>query len=147
MNKRWTRYAISFGAGLLVILLIVRWRGFWDEEFFDFVSMMYLPVTRRERVRIVADAFFIVGAMMAAWGGIFFVSSKGAFDGLVYSIKSLTWFFRFRDDTLRGKRYQSFYEYKEEKAAKPKLPFFFLVVVGLLFVLVSAVLSFIFFKM
>ena len=146
-GRRWVRYVIALGAGLLAVILFLRLRGFWEDQFYDFTTLMYLPVTPREKVRIASDAFFIVGAMMASWGAIFFVSSKGAFDGIAYSIKSLTWFFRFREDTLgKGKR-QSYYEYKESKAAKPKLPFFHLVTVGLFFVLIAGILTLKFLKM
>lgn len=147
MEKRWVKYAIALGSGIIAVLLLMWMRGFWAEEAMDYTTQYAHAITRLDKIRIVSDAFFIVGALMASFGAIFFVSSKGAFDGLAYSIKSLTWFFRIRDDTLRKKKHQSYYEYKEEKAAKPRAPFLFLVIVGLFFVLISGILVIKFFNM
>ena len=146
MERRWIKYAIAFGAGLVAVLLLMWMRGFWAEEAVDYTTQHAHLITRLDKIRIVSDAFFIVGALMASFGALLFVSSHGAFDGIVYAVKSLTWFFRFRDDTLRKKKYQSFYEYKEEKAAKPRAPFLFLVIVGAAFLLIAVAFTAVFFK-
>lgn len=146
-EKAWIKYVVAAIAGLAAVILIVWSRGFWDAEVIDYTTENYHAVSSLDRVRILSDAFFIVGALMTSFGAILFVSSHGAFDGLFFAIKSLTWFFRFREDTLKKGRPMSFYEYREEKAAKPRSPFLFLVLVGIAFILIAGIFTIMFFKM
>lgn len=143
-EKAWIKYVVAAVVGLIATVLIVWARGFWDAEVIDYTTENYHAVSSLDRVRILSDAFFIVGALMTSFGAILFVSSHGAFDGLFFAIKSLTWFFRFREDTLKKGKPMSFYEYREEKAAKPKMPFLFLVIVGIAFILVAGIFTIIF---
>ncbi|MBO4235472.1 MAG: DUF3899 domain-containing protein [Firmicutes bacterium] len=146
-GRRWVKYVVALAFGLAAVALILWARGFWEPEAMDLTTQTSHATTNLDRVRILSDAFFIVGTLMAAFGAMLFVSSHGAFDGLIYSIKSLTWFFRFREDTLKKGKRQSYYEYKEEKAARPRSPFLFLVIVGLFFVLIAGILVIKFFSM
>ena len=146
-KKAWIKYVVAAIAGLVAVILIVWSRGVWDTEVIDYTTENYHAVSSLDRVRILSDAFFIVGALMTSFGAILFVSSHGAFDGLFFAIKSLTWFFRFREDTLKKGRPMSFYEYREEKAAKPRSPFLFLVLVGIAFILIAGIFTIMFFKM
>ena len=146
-SKAWIKYVVALVIGLIAIGLIIWARGFWDEEIIDYTTQGYHKVMPIDKVRIVSDAFFIVGAFMASFGAILFVSSKGAFDGIMYSIKSLTWFFRFREDVLKKGKRQSYYEFKKAQAAKPRSPFLYLIVVGLFFVLISGAFVIKFFNM
>jgi hypothetical protein len=72
----------------------------------------------RDALRILCDGFFLVGALMLAWGGLVWCTNGGAFDGLTWSVKTLIW--RIRPDYEDVK--QSFGEYREQREKKASSP-------------------------
>lgn len=86
------------------------------------------------RIRILADALFSAGVLVAGVGGLIFVSQEGVFDGLVYSMKQFWWIFQVRN---RGEKHESYHEYKERLGAKPKSRFGHLLIAGLILLLLG----------
>lgn len=144
-NPRWwLKYLIAFLSGLLAVFLMALMRGIFADTYMDLVLQKELPMTSMQQVRILSDAFFIVGMLMTLFAAILFVSMEGAFDGIAYAVKSLTWAFRIRDPY--GYKHQSFADYKAAKAAKARPPLLYMLIIGLLFVGVAAILAFGVFK-
>lgn len=130
-SRGWLKYAICLGITSFVVLLFL-----WGRDFFTSVNPL-------DKARIASDACFLVGVFTFGVGGLIFVSSNGVFDGLVYSLKQLVWLFRIQGI---GKKHESFYEYKQRLSEKPKSPCFFLIVIGLFWILVAGLLVYVFYR-
>ena len=72
----------------------------------------------RDVVRILSDGFFLVGALLLAWGALVWAANGGAFDGLTWSVKTLVWRIRPDYDDVK----QSFAEYREQREKKARSP-------------------------
>lgn len=72
-----------------------------------------------------------------------FASNGGVFDMLAYGVLHIFDLFR---PNVRNERYKNFYEYKQEKGDR-KRPFAHMLIVGLFFLVMSAILSFVWYKM
>ena len=86
--------------------------------------------------QILTDSFFVPAVLLLGAGGLAFVSNEGGFDALAYGITSFADLFR----KEKRNKYKTFYDYKTEKAEKT-LPVAFLLVSGLLFAALTAVMS------
>ncbi len=84
---------------------------------------------------ILSDSFFVVGVVITGIGLLVFSSNEGTFDMLAYGMRSF--FDMFRKTSI--KRYESFYDYRQERAEK-KLSFGFMLLCGVFFLLVAAVM-------
>ena len=127
-SRPWIKYLVTAGIGALAIFLVLLSRGVFGSE-----------ISEADRIKHLSDAFFLVGLLIACFGGLMFVSGEGAFDGLGYAFRSLSWFFTFS----KG-RHESFADYKERKHGGKKKSFLFLVIVGLFYVAIGAVFNTIF---
>ena len=126
-SRPWIKYLVTAGAGALAIFLVLLSRGIFSAE-----------LTEADRIKHLSDSFFLVGLLIACFGGLMFVSGEGAFDGLGYAFRSLSWFFTFK------KKHESYAEYKDRKHGGPKKSFLFLVLVGLFYVGIGAIFNTIF---
>ncbi len=131
-KRGWLKYVICFGITSIVVFLFM-----WGRDFFTSVSPL-------DKVRIASDACFLVGVFTFGVGSLIFVSANGVFDGLVYSLKQFVWLFRVQGI---GKKHESFYEYKQRLSEKPKVPVFFMIVIGLFWILAAGVLVYVFYRM
>lgn len=82
------------------------------------------------------DAFFLSGALMTGVGLLVFVTNGGAFDMLAFGFVKLRDMFR-RDPTKV--KYRTFYDYRQAKREK-KRSFLHLLVIGIVFLVVAAIL-------
>ncbi len=84
---------------------------------------------------ILCDGFFVVGVVKVCIGLLIFSSNEGTFAGLTYSVKSFIDLFR----KPGMKKYASYHDYKAARTEK-KIPFGFLLICGLCFIMVSLVM-------
>ena len=127
----WFKYVICMAiTGLLVLLYLLVMQFF----------QIKIPL---QKVRIFSDACFIVGVMTLSVGCLCFVSANGVFDGLFYALKQFFWMVRVWD---LGKKHESFYEYKKRLSEKPTVPYLFLVLIGIFWILLAGLFVYFFFK-
>lgn len=86
-------------------------------------------------LHILCDAFFVVGLVMFNMGLLIFTSNEGAFDMMVYGVRSFVDLFR----KTNTKKYPTYYDYSESRREK-KLRFGFLLICGAFFLVVSLVM-------
>ena len=118
--KALKKYLITFGIGLLAVMLIISTKGIFTAK------------DTAEIFKILCDSTFAVGFTMAGMGLLVYTSNEGVFDGLIFGVSSFINMFR----KGHKKKYKDLYEYKESKANK-KYGFGYIVICGLIFLVVS----------
>lgn len=83
---------------------------------------------------ILCDSFFVSGVLIAGYGLLVVASNGGTFDMFIYGVSKF--FNMFRKD-MNKEKHKSFYEYRLAKAEKPKNEFWYLVIIGMIFILIS----------
>ncbi len=120
--KRQVRLPLTIGAGILISALVAWRQGAFNA---DSAQAVY---------RALCDAFFVPGALLCGLGALVFVANGGIFDIFSYGFKSLRLLF-----TPFGKdRQQHYFEYKQMKAEKRQKPKYYVLKVGLVFLLLAA---------
>ncbi len=111
----WKRYAAAFGVNAALTLLVLFVKGF------------------KLKINYV-DAFSVAGAVSILLGLLVWITAAGAFDTIGYG------FSVFRKD----RKYKDLYEYtvhKREKRSRQHRPFLPYIVVGIVFVVISFLVS------
>lgn len=137
MNEKTKNFLIRFlvalavGGALALLYLVAR----------SFFSGIY---EGKERLRYLADAFTIPGALLLLSGLLVFCTRKGAFDGMSYSVGL---FFRtiFRPATLTERKYPDYVAEKREKR-KGKSGCAYLYAAGGIYLSVALVFLFLFYR-
>jgi len=109
------QYAIAVGINVFFTLLVLYLKGF-------------------DRILAYVEAFSVAGAVSVLFGLLLWVSAAGAFNTFGYAFS----FFR------SERRYKDLYEYtvaKQEKVSKQKKIYIPYIVVGVVFLIISLVLS------
>jgi len=109
------QYAIAVGINVFFTLLVLYLKGF-------------------DRILAYVEAFSVAGAVSVLFGLLLWVSAAGAFNTFGYAFS----FFR------SERRYKDLYEYtvaKQEKVSKQKKIYIPYIVVGVVFWIISLVLS------
>lgn len=123
MKKTAFRYGITFLIGLLFTFFALLVQGVFKQT--EAAALM----------KIICNAFFAAGVVLAGAGLLVVVTEGGAFDMLAFSVVLI--FDCFRKD-VNKRKYRDFYEYRLAKKGK-KRSFSFLLIVGLFFIAVSLV--------
>ena len=84
---------------------------------------------------ILCDSFFITGVIITSTGSLIFVGNEGAFDPIVYGLRSFANIFKKRDK----RKMESYYDYRMARLEN-KLGFVFLLICGVVFLAVSGVM-------
>ena len=120
-KKLFAKYGICSIAGIAVLMFILINRGFFEATD-PTLKVLYL-----------ADAFTIPGVLMLMVGVLMWLSTKGLFDILSYSLgrlgRSLIPFSKTTDE--------KFYDYRERKSANRIKEYSFIFIVGCVFLLVA----------
>ena len=124
MRAKLLRYGISVAVGVILSLLIMILKGIFTET--DSVQIF----------NILSDSFLVPGVLLAGVGLLVFASNGGIFDMLAYGILLIGYKFM-RDVTKR--KYRTYYDYKESRKGK-KRDMAFLLIVGIIFIVISAVM-------
>lgn len=91
---------------------------------------------------ILCDSFFVIGTLIAAIGALIFVSNEGAFDPIVYGLRSFWNIFKKREK----RKLESYYDFRTARS-EHKFPFGFILIVGLLLMAVSGVMFLLYSKL
>lgn len=121
--KTFRKYLITLVVGILAVAGIL-----WAKDIFAQTEPKMI-------FHILSDAFFAVGTVILCSGLLVFSSNEGTFDMLVYGVSSFFDMFR----TVSKKKYETFYDYRVSRYEK-KLPFLFLVICGLFFLIIAFVM-------
>ena len=131
----WRKYVITMMV-LLTLVLVVAWiQGAYSQVTADMLELYHCN-ERQFRFMQWSNAFASPGILTICMGLLVVASNGGAFDMLAYGISSV--FRLFRKDPI-DRKYGNFYEYRKAKQAK-KRSFWYLVIVGAAFALISALL-------
>ena len=122
--KKAVPYVVSAVVGMVVFTIIVCTKKIWNYD------------DGKQVLRILSDAFFVPGGILAGVGLLIFASNGGAFDMLSYAFIRFCDLFR-RD--VRNKKYKDFYEYREAKKDK-KRGMAFMLIVGVIFIALAGIM-------
>ncbi len=122
--KKAVPYVVSAVVGMVVFTIIVCTKKIWNYD------------DDKQVLRILSDAFFVPGVILAGVGLLIFASNGGAFDMLSYAF--IRFFDLFRRD-VRNKKYKDFYEYREAKKDK-KRGMAFMLIVGVIFIALAGIM-------
>lgn len=122
--KKAVPYVVSAVVGMVVFTIIVCTKKIWNYD------------DGKQVLRILSDAFFVPGVILAGVGLLIFASNGGAFDMLSYAF--IRFFDLFRRD-VRNKKYKDFYEYREAKKDK-KRGTAFMLIVGVIFIALAGIM-------
>ena len=123
-NRWWLKYLIT-ATVLSVFTVLVA----WSQGAFSITDTQAL-------LGALSTAFFVPGVLALGFGLLVFCSNGGAFDMVSYGFQSL---FRLYKKDPRDHKYGGYYEYREARKQK-KRTFWYLVIVGAVFVLVGGIL-------
>lgn len=122
MMKKILKYLIPFLLCVIVAVSILAGKGSFVKSGARLMSDL-------------CDAFFVPGIIMTCLGLLIFCTNGGAFDMLAFGM--LKFFDLFKRDLTKVK-YRTFYDYRQAQKEK-KRSFWSFIIVGLVFVAVSAV--------
>lgn len=125
--RAFKKYLITLVVGFLAAGLIL-----WSKDIFAQTALKAI-------FHILSDAFFVVGVVITCSGLLVLSSNGGTFDMLVYGFGSFIDLFRVNSK----KKYETFYDYRVSREEK-KLPFGFLLICGLFFLVIAFVMYFLY---
>ncbi len=124
MKPNTKRYVISVCVGIFIACTVLITRNIFSEKELNNILI------------ILNDALFISGMCLVCAGGLVFVSDKGMFHSLSYSISLL---FNIRKRNYKERKYKDFYEYKKAKE-ETKHSCAYLLLTGLAFIAAALIL-------
>ena len=124
-NRGWVKYLATAAIGLAVALGLMASGGLFAGVLSTAGAMMVL-----------SDAFFVPGTVLTGVGLLVFIAGEGGFDIFAYSVKLL------KDVCFHNKwERESFHDYKRRKADQGKARIDFILVVGVVFLVIAAVFT------
>lgn len=134
MKVKILQYAIALGVGIAIAVTIALLLN----------SFSYAGAENQSATQILmrsfSDGFFATGVLLFCVGALVWLSNMGIFDIFTYSGRSIAKFFF----PMSGIQKKNYYDYKVEKAEKPKKTFSFLLVSGAGLLVVGIVFSILF---
>ena len=103
--KKAAPYLISSAVGIIIFIIIICTKKVWDA---DGVA---------DTMRILSDAFFVPGVLLAGFGLIIVATNGGVFDMLVYSVIRV---FDLLKRDPRNTKYKDLYEYREARKGRKR---------------------------
>ena len=125
MKKTLLEYGITTLVGLLITFLLLWSKGIFTET------------DLKEVYKYWVDSLFTSGVLISCAGAIVVVSDGGAFDMLVYGMYRFFSIFRSKPNDVK---YKTFYDYRVARSDKEKHGFWYLVIVGAIFIIASLVI-------
>lgn len=128
MKKKIIGYVVAFLIALTFVLLVCGLNGLLTQQ-----------KSPQDTAKILCDAFFVAAALFLSYCGLSWASTKGAFDGLGYSVST---FFDVHMPTKRRltwqkkESYQDYIERKQEKR-KNKKPMIVYLITGTVFLILA----------
>ena len=139
------RYVIAFSACLITSFILAAIMGIFTgwQVLKDNGSTWNFINEHSKNMFILTNSNFIVGVLVAAFGGLVALANGGAFETIVYGIRR---FFSLFQKDVNKIRFKSLYDYHVYHSSKPKSPFLYLILVGLLFVAISMIFMVLYLK-
>lgn len=122
--KKIRKYLITITIGLVISFLIMLLKNIFNQD------------NVKDVMHILCDSFFASGVFIAGYGLLVVASNGGTFDMFVYGISKFVNMFR---KNMNKEKHKTYYEYKQAKAEKPKNEFWYLVLIGVGFILISLI--------
>ena len=129
-NRWWLPYLITFSVLAVITILVAWWRGCFTET------------DPKRLLGAWCDSFFVSGVLGAGFGLLVVASNGGTFDMLSYGFKAL---FRLLKRDPLDRKYGGFYEYRKSRE-KNKRSFWYLIILGCVFLLVGGILFIFYYK-
>lgn len=121
--KKWVKYCIAAGVGLVVATILIFARGIIEAEDLNTAT------------KIFCDAFFVPGAILCCVGLLVVISNGGFFD--IFGYGFILFISVFQKD-VKKRKYKDYVEYKKVKNEnRPNL--YFVLIVGTVFIAISVV--------
>ena len=121
--KTFKKYLISFIVAIILTLFVfISCDGFKTKETVELLIVLN-------------NSTFVTAVLFTGFGLLIFASNEGTFDMLVYGMQSFFGLFR----SKANRRYDSFADYREQKA-KEKISNGFILITGLTFLILSIIL-------
>ncbi|HHT66697.1 MAG TPA: DUF3899 domain-containing protein [Erysipelotrichaceae bacterium] len=137
IKKTILQYCITTGACLIVGFVIAVLYGlFTPWEALKESRPINIDSELTKVFFILTNSAFIVGVLTASFGLLILAANGGAFEMIVYGIRR---FFSLFQKDVNKIKFKTFYDYHIYNQGKPKQPFLFLVVVGLVFIGLSMI--------
>ena len=128
-SRPWTKYLATAISGLVAVIVLCLARG------------VFKLTEAKEIIRLVCDAFTLVGFILMGCGFLTVLNKAGAFDGLGYTFKSMKRVLtNYHHDEDFPKTY---YDYKQSVSGK-RTRKWYLVIVGGGYLLIGIVLVFVY---
>ena len=99
-----TKYAVCFGVEILIVFLVIWLKGFFGES-------------TAANLQILADAFFVAGALMTMVSGLLFISGEGGFVGLSFVLRNTVLSFL----PMGRAKQERYADYRERKTNEAKI--------------------------
>ena len=90
----------------------------------------------RLNARYLSDGLFVVGFLLTGMGALIWISTTGFFDIMTYAVKSFLVLFT---PIKKPKEHPNFFDYKEQRAERRGKPRFWMLAVGVAFLVLSVI--------
>lgn len=130
--KNYRKYLISFGVALVIAVLFTQH------------EIASLPSGRKSVLQAYADGTFFSGVFFFSFGILSSLSTTGLFDSTNYAFKRL--FNTFFHPKKKDPNFKSYYDWVRAKEKREKDSLTFLVVIGVIFLFISALFLFFFYR-
>ena len=128
MNKKLLQYGICTVFGGIISYMIMDAQG-----------LFIVWGNTTEVMLILCDAFFVPGILLTMFGALVWVAQTGFFDAIAYAFRTASHIIL----PFVNRDRKTFYDYKIDRAEKRKSTPYFILVVGMGYLLVSVICLFI----
>ena len=128
--KKYSKYIITFVVGLLIGLVVFV------------IKDAFVLEDSKKIIAVLIDASFVPGILMVCFGLLVVSANGGTFDMLVFGTRQ---FFNLFRKKFNREEAQSFYEYRKAKS-EHKNEFWYLVIIGLVYITLSAIFLIIYYN-
>ena len=136
-DRIWLKYLICFAVCAVVSFGVSALMGLFSSwESVKDITNWNIKDNETKVYFVLTNGAFITGILTACFGGLVALANGGAFTMLVYGIRRFISLFQKDVNKIKFKTYYDYYVYHHEK---PKKPFLFLVLTGLLYVGISMI--------
>ena len=120
----WVQYVSALFVGLVIAVPVAFAQGF------SLGQASYLSA------RYLSDGFFVAGMLLGGIGALVWISSTGFFDIFSYGFHSILVLF---SSLKNPKDHEKYYDYKTMREEKRGQPSYFLLIVGVFFLLLAII--------
>ena len=137
-------YSITFGICLVFAFIAALAQGIF-KPYTDVVAATHWNIANENQkiFFILTNSGFASGIICTGFGLLVFASNGGAYDMFVYGFRRFISLFQ---KDVNKIKYKTFYDYHIAKEGRPKKSFFYMVAVGLFYIVLSLIFLFIYYR-